>query len=214
VLATGERGLATEARTGRHALARTPPPRLREPGQAARRACDYLRRGPVTFRAHVAVAQGTLVAPSLGPPRTKEDVVTHIARTRTADPEASRWHCVVDTRKMHPAASLGRVVAAPDGMEADVGKKAKRGLLQSMAPRAACLADPPHNMVFHSPPKQAAWRHQIALWLRIVVRKLLQRARCTSGEDVHARVLAFLQDFHATMAKPFPWTYGQKPLSV
>jgi len=27
-------------------------------------------------------------------------------------------------------------------------------------------------------------------------------------------VLAFIQYFNATMAKPFKWTYGQKPLYV
>jgi hypothetical protein len=29
-----------------------------------------------------------------------------------------------------------------------------------------------------------------------------------------ARVLAFVGYFNATMAKPFTWTYGQKPLHV
>jgi len=29
-----------------------------------------------------------------------------------------------------------------------------------------------------------------------------------------ARVLAFVEYFNATMAKPFQWTYGRKPLHV
>jgi hypothetical protein len=48
----------------------------------------------------------------------------------------------------------------------------------------------------------------------MLVRKLLRRASCTSVEDLKIRVLAFVAYFNATMAKPFQWTYGQKPLQV
>jgi len=48
----------------------------------------------------------------------------------------------------------------------------------------------------------------------IVVRKLLKRANFTSVEDLRARILAFIQYCNATMAKPFQWTYEQKPLYV
>jgi hypothetical protein len=44
-----------------------------------------------------------------------------------------------------------------------------------------------------------------------LVRKLLKRASFTSVEDLKARLLAFIDYFNATMAKPFKWTYG-KPL--
>jgi hypothetical protein len=47
-----------------------------------------------------------------------------------------------------------------------------------------------------------------------VVRKLLKRASFTSVEDLQARVLVFVAYFNTTMAKPFKWTYGQKPLHV
>ena len=53
-----------------------------------------------------------------------------------------------------------------------------------------------------------------AWWCSIVVRKLLKRASFTSVEDLQARVLAFVEYFNTTMAKPFQWTYGQKPLHV
>jgi hypothetical protein len=52
------------------------------------------------------------------------------------------------------------------------------------------------------------------LWFSILVRKLLKRASFTSVEDLQARVLAFVEYFNTTMAKPFKWTYGQKPLHV
>jgi hypothetical protein len=56
--------------------------------------------------------------------------------------------------------------------------------------------------------------NQIEMWFSILVRKLLKRASFTSVEDLQAKVLAFIEYFNATMAKPFKWTYGRQPLSV
>jgi putative transposase len=52
------------------------------------------------------------------------------------------------------------------------------------------------------------------MWFSILVRQLLKRASFTSVEDLHTKVLAFIEYFNATMAKPFKWTYGRQPLSV
>ena len=79
--AAGERGLSTDAMTGIQALERTHPTRPMEPGQAERRECEYIRRRTVTLIANFDVAQGTVVTPSMGPTRTEEDFVAHIART-------------------------------------------------------------------------------------------------------------------------------------
>jgi len=32
--------------------------------------------------------------------------------------------------------------------------------------------------------------------------------------ELQTQVLAFIEYFNATMAKPFKWTYGRQPLSV
>jgi transposase len=210
----GERVLSSDEMTGIQALERKHPTLAMGPGREERREFEYIRHGTLTLIANFDVAQGTVVTPTLGPTRTEEDFVAHIARTVASDPEAARWHVVLDNLNTHQSESLVRFVAEHDAITDDLGQKGTCGMLESMATRAAFLSDPSHQVVFHSTPKHASWMNQIEMWFSILARKLLKRASFTSVAELKTRVLAFMDYFNTTMAKPFKWTYGRKPLCV
>ena len=147
--AAGARVVSTDGLTGIQALERKHPTMPMGPGRGERRECASLRHGTLTFIANFDVARGQVIAPSLGPTRTEEDFVAHLARTVASDPEATRWHFVTDNLNIHQSESLVRFVAKPERITADWGQKEKWGILQSLATRAAFLSDPTPRIVFH-----------------------------------------------------------------
>jgi transposase len=212
--AAGERIVSTDELTHVQALERAAPGLPPRPGHVQRREFEYVRHGTLSFMLNFDVVSGRVICPSCGPTRTEADFLAHVRRTVESDPTATRWHFVVDNLNTHMSESLVRYVAEVSGITEDLGDKEKRGILRSMVSRAAFLSDPTHTVVFHYTPKHASWLNQVEIWLGILVRKLLRRGSFTSVADLRTQVLAFIDYFNRTMAKPFKWTYQGKPLHV
>jgi hypothetical protein len=212
--AFGEQTVSTDELTGVQALERKHPGLPLAPGKVERREFEYVRHGTRSFILSRDVVTGKIVAPYCGPTRTEADFLAHLQAVVATNPTASRWHIVCDQLNTHQSASLVCWVAQLSGIEADLGVKGECGILASMPSRAAFLSDPNHKVVFHYTPKHTSWMNQIEIWLSILVRKLLKRGSFTSVEDLQAKVLAFIDYYNRTMAKPFKWTYQGKALAA
>lgn len=202
--------VGTDEMTGVQALERLNPGLPAAPGRVERREFEYVRHGTRAFVLNRDVVTGRVFAPTCGATRTKADFVGHIRRAVATDPEATRWHSAVDNLDIHRCEPLIRLVAELSGDEWDLGVMGKSGVPKDRASRVAYLVDASHTVVFHYTPVHASWLNQIEIWPSILSRKVLRRGSFTSVEDLEEKVLAFIEYYNRTMARPFKWKY--KPL--
>ena len=211
----GEKVISNDEMTGVQALERKHPGLPLRPGKVERREFEYIRHGTLSFIINFEVATGQIGLVSCGPTRTEQDYLNHIQATVTAEPDVSRWYFVVDNLNTHQSESLVRFVAAESDIpETELGVKGKSGILKSMKSRAEFLTNPDHRIVFYYTPKHASWMNQIEIWFSILARKLLKRGNFTSLDDLKTKVLAFIDYYNLSMAKPFKWTYKGKALAA
>ena len=124
----------------------------------------------------------------------------------------ANWIIVSDNLNTHCSESLVRLVADLCNIDDDLGVKGEKGVLKSMESRAAFLSNESHRIRFVYTPKHCSWLNQIEIWFGILCRRLLNRSSFKSLEDMQKRILAFIDYFNTTMAKPFRWTFTGIPL--
>jgi len=207
----GTHVVCTDEKTGMQALERKFPTKPTKPGLIERQEFEYIRRGTQVLIANFHVATGRVIESTISPRRAEVDFARHIRNTIASDPQAS-WVFVADQLDTHMSESLVLLVAEHCGIDDDLGKKGRRGILKSMATRRAFLEDKSHSVRFVYTPRHCSWLNQVEIWFSILVRRLLKRGSFPSLENQRDRIEAFIKYFNEVLAKPFKWTYTGRVL--
>jgi putative transposase len=86
----------------------------------------------LTWFINFDVVSGQVIEPTWGPTRTEEDCLAHLKRLIASDPQATRWHFMLDNLNTHQSESLVLWIAEREGIAVEtLGVKGKSGILCS-----------------------------------------------------------------------------------
>jgi transposase len=199
--------------TGVQALERVSADLPMTPGKPQAIEFEYERHGTQTLIAGLNVSTGKVMG-TCGETRTEEDLKDFIERAINENPEYKTYHFVGDQLNTHKSESLVQYVRDYCGITTDIGIKGKEGILKSMQTRENFLSDPDKKIVFHYTPKHASWMNQIEVWFGMLAKKVIKRGNFKNKKDLSNKIMAFIEYFNETMAKPFKWTYQGKVMVI
>lgn len=190
------------------------PGKTSKPGKVAKTECQYTRHGTVSLTGSWDVVAGQMIWTTIAETRNNVDFAKHVEQTVRTDPAAS-WVIVVDNLNTHCGEPLVRKVAQLLGIDQDtLGQAKKHGILKSMESRRKFLSDRSHAIRFVYIPKHSSWLNQIEVIFGIISRRVMRGGSFASKTELKTKLLAFIEYFNRTFAKPMNWTYTGKPLQT
>jgi transposase len=182
------------------------------PGQIAKVECQYTKHGTLSLTGSWDVVQGQMIHATVDETRTADDFAHHIRRTVQVDP-AANWIVVADNLNTHYGEAMVRTVAELIGFEEHAlgDKKKRQGVLGCVRSRREFLTDPSHRIRFVFTPKHSSWLNQIEVIFGVIGRRVIRPGSFTSQQDLKDKLLAFIDYYNRTFAKPLDWTYSGRP---
>ena len=176
-----------------------------QPGNPDKREHEDIRHGVRARRAAFVVPTGQ-VGWHLGQTRPRTDGAAHLAHVVQPLPAMPRDAWVVDPRKTHWSLAVCQLVApwcpVPSCPQA----------LPCGVQRRAFLRDPTPPHVFHCTPQHGAWRKHVALWCRVLARRLLTRGDGASAHEGATRLGDLMAIDNTHHAHPYRGTSPGHPL--
>ena len=196
--------ISMDEMTGIQALERKYPNKIVAPRQDPKQEFEYIRHGIVSLICFFDVVLGKIFHSYMNKTRTEEDLVKAIEGAIDKDPDGT-FYFICDNLNTHASETLVRLVARKCGIEIDLGKKGKYGILKNMKSRIEFLTDESHRIRFFYTPIHCSWMNQIEIWFGIINRQLFKHGNFISVEELKASIRRYIYQYNEYFAHPFKW---------